>query len=713
MPDISLRNKACATFGRGKDQALQRSSRSEASTIDTESSARLNRKERETLRELCTALFPSRRVDPDPHGFYARSALDLGLDEEVARIVETYFSPTQREDFRRLLRTVERPVANLLLAGRPKRFTHMGEDERERYLLGWAHSRLAVKRQGFHALKRLVLFLAYAKVSEDGRNPNWPAVGYQGPKDEERALYRHPGDLRIDPIRPERETTLDTDVCVVGSGAGGSVIAAKLAQAGHNVVVLEAGPYRTADDFTQLEADAYDRMFQGHGLMTTYDLAFGVLAGQTAGGSTTINWMTCLRPPLWAREEWERDHGMAGVTSPAFDAILDEIWQRLNVNTEESLVNPSNEVLRRGCEKLGYRPGIDYYVIPRNAKGCQGRCDFCFFGCIYGAKQSALVTYLPDAYHAGARFLFNTKADHVTIERGAAHGVEATYREDGREVPLHIRSRAVVAAGGALQTPPLLWRSGVRFPGVGLGLRIDPTTAIVGEFEYPIRNWQGPMQTIAVDRFRDTDEGHHGPWIETAPGHPGLSALAVPWLGGKAHKDAMHRIDRSAASIVLVRDVAEGSVATDARGEPVVRYRLSERDRRNLVRGIQETARIHRAAGALRISTLHLKGCTVGDGKTQIGNREFENFLERVQRLGIRENGLALFTAHPMGSARAGRSSRSSTANPTGECHEVRNLWIGDGSILPTAPGVNPMIAIMALAARTAGFVHERLREGR
>jgi len=173
----------------------------------------------------------------------------------------------------------------------------------------------------------------------------------------------------------------------------------------------------------------------------------------------------------------------------------------------------------------------------------------------------------------------------------------------------------------------------------------------------------------------------------------------------------MGRIDHAASTIVLVRDVAEGRVTTDVHGEPILEYRLSRRDRKNLVRGLQEAARIHRAAGALRMATLHLRECAVGDARSAIRRSAFDAFLERIEDLGIHENAVALFSAHPMGSARAGTNPRTSTAKPTGECHEVRGLWIGDGSLLPTAPGVNPMISIMALAARTAGFVHAQLAD--
>ena len=221
------------------------------------------------------------------------------------------------------------------------------------------------------------------------------------------------------------------------------------------------------------------------------------------------------------------------------------------------------------------------------------------------------------------------------------------------------------------------------------------------------------MQTIYVHRFQDLGEGHHGPWLESAPGHPGLSALALPWFSGRAHKDSMRKLAHVASTIVLVRDVAEGRVTIDAHGEPVLAYRLTTSDRQNLTRGLQEAAKIHRAAGARRISTLHLRECSVGNGTSEIRDAEFAAFVERIQRLGMRDHGVGLFSAHPMGSARAGGDPRTSSAKPTGECHEVRNLWIGDGSLLPTAPGVNPMITIMALAVRTARFVHERLAHGR
>ncbi|MGI0148110.1 MAG: gluconate 2-dehydrogenase subunit 3 family protein, partial [Thermoplasmata archaeon] len=221
--------------------------------MGTEHAAALTPDERRTLRLVADTLVPDLAVSPDPDGFFQRAASDLGVDADVARIIDSYVSPTQREDFRRLLRTLESPFLNLLLAAVPRSFSSMAPAARERYLLGWARSRLPVKRRGFQAVKRLVLFLAYSKPLGDGRNPNWPIVGYDGPDPGSPVHTDQPQGLRVEPLRPASEPSLDADACVIGSGAGGSVIAAKLAAAGHRVIVLEAGPYRTAKDFSQQE----------------------------------------------------------------------------------------------------------------------------------------------------------------------------------------------------------------------------------------------------------------------------------------------------------------------------------------------------------------------------------------------------------------------------------------------------------------------------
>jgi len=668
---------------------------------------RLSDLQKETLRVLADTFVPSREP-PFIQAERTPSASEAGVDREIRRIVEEYLPTQQRIDFLRFLTALDSPMQNLLLVGKPVRFRELDQRRRERYLFGWAKSPVGLKRKGFQSAKRLVDFVYYARPSDERHHPVWTTIGYE-PRSSSEGTPEVTNSSGAAPERPEADGTVETDVCIVGSGAGGATVAALVAAAGYKVVILEAGPWIAPTDLPQTEAEAFDRMYEGHGIVTTDDISFQLLAGATAGGSTAINWMTCLRPLTVARNEWEHDFGMSGVATPSFDHLLDLTEQRLAVTSTESQLNPSNEVLRLGCERLQYRLGLDYEIIRRNAKGCAQRCGFCSFGCPYGAKQSMLQTYLADAMSHGARLYCDTTAQHIVIDKGKVGGVDAIYTRSGKSHRLSVRSRAVVVAAGALRTPVLLLRSGLRTPGIGLGLRLDPTTAIVGDYAQPIRMWEGPMQTVAIRKFQGADTYDHGPWIETAPAHPGLSALAFPWTSSAQQFEGIDRLAHAAASITLVRDWAEGRVAIDGHGDAVYRYRLTPRDRRNLTLGIVETARVHWAAGARRIFSLHTPEISVGDGKRAVSPSELDDFSDRVTRAGIRANSVGLFSAHPMGSARAGNDPKTCAARPTGQCHGVEGLWIADGSLLPTAPGVNPMITIVALAHRTAGFLLEQL----
>src|SRR5436309_5924980 len=661
--------------------------------------------ERATLRLLADTIVPRTGDPAEPLG---ASASDLGVDALAAQAIRDYQPPDVQRQFLQLLGAVENPAVNLLLTGRPARFSSLTPEGREAYLLAWSRSRVPVKRRVFHSVQRLIVFLYYASLTGEGRNPAWPAIGYEPPDDAAQGTHRTPPDLVLRPMPVGGETVVETDLAVIGSGAGGAVIAATAAKAGHKVVVIEAGSLQTPETFTRRELPGTEGLLERHGLITSRAYAFHILQGRTAGGGTVVNWMTCLRPPLFVLQEWERDYGIPGVAGPAFQAHLAEVWARLGVNVEEAVLTPTSDVLRRGCEALGYRLGVDYHITPKNARGCGNRCDTCNYGCVYSAKQSTLVTYLPDAQAHGARFLFDTEVRTIDVRDGRVRGVEAVHRAGGREIPVHVRARVVVLAAGAIQTPAVLLRARLRGPNVGRRLRFDPTTAVGGVYAHPIRMWAGVPQTVHSGRWLTLD-GNHGFWLETVPAHPGLTALGFPWRGGRAAKELMRDYPRIAANIILVRDRAAGRVTIDREGNPVVDYRMTRRDREVMVGGIIESARIHVAAGARTVWSLHADPCEIPRREGPIAPAEVGTFAPRVRERGVRPNALALFTAHAMGSVPMGASERMPTKT-TGELRGVRNLFIGDGSVLPSPPGVNPMITIMAMARRTADFVLQALR---
>jgi choline dehydrogenase-like flavoprotein len=624
------------------------------------------------------------------------SASSVGVDRSVAELVAS-LPRAPREEFGRLLRAVDSRVLNLLLGSGPVRFDRLGPDARAAYLRRWSTSRLALKRRGFQAVKRLTAWAYFSAPVASGSHPLWDRIHY-APDTLPNGL---PDPLAgLGPVEPTADADVGADVCVVGSGAGGSVVAARLAAVGHRVVVLEAGPWIPGLRYPRIERTAFDRLYAGRGIVTTRDSAIAILAGATAGGGTSINWMTCLPPRPEARAEWNDAAGVGGPDDRAFDQAYATVSARLRVSREASDVNASNDVLRRGAVALGMREGPDWEIIPRNALGCERRCGSCEFGCPYAARQSALTTYLADALRAGARLYCRTQADAIEIRSGRAAGVRAVYRGGARPVAVQVRAPTVVVAAGALETPALLLRSDLRSEGIGRGLRLDPTTALVGEFPTPIRSWEGPPQTVNVRRFQTSDAGAHGPWIETAPTHPGLAALATPWADAADFRRLLERLEFVATPIVLVRDVGEGRVTIDADGRARFDYRLTPRDRANLVRGLAETARILAAAGATRLLSLSAPYAEAIGGSSAVSAGALDRFVSEVERAGIREHATGLFSAHPMGSARLGRDPRTSAARPTGEVHDVGGVWIADGSALPSAPGANPMMSIFAFAER-------------
>ncbi|MFZ0699984.1 MAG: GMC family oxidoreductase N-terminal domain-containing protein [Thermoplasmata archaeon] len=658
----------------------------------------------DTLRALVDTLLPASPADEQGPGYPA--ATSVGLDRDIAEIV-TDLSKGEQADFARLLSALDSRFANLVLTGRPVQLHRLDAAARERYLLGWATSRLAVKRKGFHAMKRLAAGQYFSGPLAGTPNPLWNRIHY-GPPSVPSGL---PDPLDgLSPVRPDRDVEEEVDACVIGSGAGGGVIAERLVRAGYSTVVLEAGAWFTHRSYPRVERDAQRQLFAGGGLLTTRNGAIGILAGATVGGGTAINWMTCLSPRPEARAEWARDGGMEGIDGADFDRHLQAVAERLHVSTAESQINANNDSLRRGCIALGFRQGIDWDVIPRNAVGCQERCGFCSFGCPYAARQSGPVTFLLDALRGGARLYSSTRADFVEVEQGRVTGVRATFREGSLTRNVHVRARTTVVAAGALQTPALLLRSGIRHAGVGAGLRLDPTTALAGEFPAPVRTWVGPPQTIGVYRFQTCDAGAHGPWMEVAPAHPGLSAIALPWAGARDFHRLLGRSEYVASPIVLVRDVGEGRVTIDTEGRPRFDYVLTPRDRQNLLRGMVETARLLHAGGATRLLSLQTSYAEVGDGRRPLSEGELDRFIAQVEHVGVRDNAIALFSAHPIGSARAGRDPRTSATRPSGEVHGVEGLWIGDGSLLPSAPGANPMMSILAVAQRTADHLLAKLR---
>nr|MBA3826442.1 GMC family oxidoreductase [Ktedonobacterales bacterium] len=426
------------------------------------------------------------------------------------------------------------------------------------------------------------------------------------------------------------------------------------------------------------------------------------------GGGTVVNWSTSFRVPDGVLDEWERDYGLSGFTNGEFARHYDAVSARVGVNSADSSPNASNAVIERGCTNLGYHWG----VIPRNADHCEQRCGACGYGCAFSRKQSTLLTYLQDAADRGARFVVNTSVDRVLIENGQTVGVVATTVDPvtGARHHVTVHATTVVISAGALHTPAILLRSGIRNPHLGRNLHLHPVVAVTGFYPDPIHAWEGSLQTRYSDEFGHPADGY-GYKFEVAPGHPGLMGLALPWESGQQHKTDMARLGYAAPLIVLVRDRNSGRVTLDKHGEPIVDYPLGEAERRMLTQGAIEGAKVHLAAGAMRVGTLHTR-LTMFDapsGTAPWQSQEFTNFARDITDRGLEPNRTMLFSAHQMGSARMAADPRRGVVGADNQVFGVKGLFVADGSAFPTASGVNPMLTILALAHRAAGAIQANM----
>jgi long-chain-alcohol oxidase len=622
----------------------------------------------------------------------AKGALGEGYTSEVpARMMRTINAIASKQDRDQLLATLKLADTRggaRLLTGKGVPLSWLQPAEAEKVLQSWKASRLPQKRQLASVIVPLALSSAYGYPG-----PEWDRIGYTGflgsPPDEPK---------RLSPMTITGDEEMNCDVVIVGSGAGGGCVAAGLAAQGYNVIVLEKGAYRNEADFTWSEPDATRDMYLYGMSLITSDMGCRIIAGSTLGGGTVVNYTTSFHTPDYVLDEWSRLTGMDTFVSGEFKEALDTAAARLNVNSDSSAAGRRDAVMEEGLKALGWH--VD--MLPRAVKGCtqDEACGYCGFGCRVGAKQSTMRTYLEDASNDGARIVTGVDVRKVNIVNGRATGVTA---QAGR-YKLIVNAQAVISSGGSIESPALLLRSGLGGR-VGHNLHLHPGTAPFGIFDDEVKIWEGTLQSRYSNEFAHWDGGY-GPIFETVPVHPGAGSTALPWQSAEQHRRLTGEFKNVSFVAVLPRDTTSGRIKLKRDGSPKVEYKLSRDDERRIAEGVVRGAQVLEAAGARKIFSLHSQMFSYEpNGNSSARAR----WADEIRSAGFGGGKATLASYHQMGSCSIGTQPSTSAVDPNHETHEVRNLFVVDGSNFPTASGVNPMLSIYGFATRAAKKISERL----
>jgi len=632
-----------------------------------EAASTLTHAERDLLLDIANRVMPGGSVFPPP---------DAGMLDRLDELFEE--APAGlRLGLRGALQIFEQSP-RLGLRGP---YSQLDSESRQRHLEAWLQGG-EVKRNILRSILILLKIYRYA----DPRM--YQRIGCPHGAPPVRAPIEHWRSKVVPAASLNGQRLVDADVVVVGTGAGGAVVAKELAERGLAVVMVEEAEYFTREQFNGKPAEMQRRLYRGLGMtVAAGNTLIYCPVGKTVGGSTTVNSGTCLRPSHERLRSWEHELGLRGFGPGGLAPYLDRVESILGVAPVRDEVQSNNaRLVARGAERLG----LEHGPLQRNAPDCDGS-GLCPFGCPSDAKRSTNVSYVPLALKSNAFLYTGLRAEQVIVRNGRAAGVLVSSEKYGKQ--LELRARAVVLAGGAFGTPALLRRSHIGNGRVGRNLSLHPCGQVAALFDAQVDGYRGVPQGYGVQDRAEPGIRYEGVSV------PLELTAAMFDLAGESLTRAMESYRNLSTFGFMIDDSSRGRLLGEVGGWPLITYWLNRRDFALVRKGMETLAEIYFAAGASKVFL------PVNGHRELMGPADLARF--RTSRIKPRDVELGAF--HPLGTCRMGSSPRNSVLNPDLETWDVDRLYVTDGSAIPTALGVNPQVTIMAVATRAAEGIARRL----
>ncbi|KAH7329231.1 hypothetical protein B0I35DRAFT_473849 [Stachybotrys elegans] len=647
-------------------------------------------------------------------------------------VVRTLAMSPQKDKLAKALGFMATRVGSLFMTGYWMPIYQQPAHVREAILKSWVNSSFPSMR----ALGKTMTTLA--QKSNAVTTPYLQSlIGYPDvPKDWKAGLAY---DYRFIQIPAGDEPHVITvDVVVVGSGCGGGVCAKNLAEAGHNVLVVDKGYYFPPTHLPMTQRAGLRYLFENGGAYMSEDGGgLSVTAGGAWGGGGTVNWSVSLKLQDYVRREWA-DKGLPMFTSTKFDEAVDSVREFMGVSADAVRHNHGNQVLLNGSQKLGWKAA----TAPQNTAGNEHYCGQCHLGCGSADKKGPAVSWLPAAAEAGAQFLEGFRTDKVLFDdddETVAVGISGRWTSRGPQGEVHtpestktsrevvIKAKRVIVSAGSLQSPMLLMRSGLDNPNIGQNLHVHPCNFVAAAFKDDVRPWEGGIITSYCSEFENIDEEGHGVKLEPTCMVPYSSLALKPWRGGLESKMNVLKYRHENVYIALTRDRDAGRVFPDpTTGEPRIDYTTSDYDRAHTMEGVQALAKICYVMGASEILP-YLPGIDpfVREPENEAGTADagsskdpeftdpkFASWLEQLRAVGNKPPTSVFSSAHQMGTCRMSSTEEDGVVDDKGKVWGKSNLYVADASVFPSASGVNPMLTVMTISDWISRCVADDLASG-